>query len=211
MPASGVDKKSESSPLYIARSAGFPDRPPIFNQSLRKYDQDHESRQRQGCEHHLNDRETGRVFAKKPTCNEAASTQEPVSGPSEPIKHISLRRPLSPTRYTRDSPPAPRAIWIFVPTVCPVADANGQFPNSTKIPGQTPWLVMPFTALRQHRTTKALIQSDTLFNDPREQLGVLAPRCDFAVACGLMSYGSSVPRRESMFSRKVLEGKRIAR
>src|SRR3954453_14488865 len=82
-------------------SAGFPMRPPIFNQRLPKYDQRQKSRQHQRCEHHLNDRETGRVFAKEPTCNKAASTQEPVSGPSEPIKHISLRRPLSSTRNVR--------------------------------------------------------------------------------------------------------------
>jgi len=64
-------------------------RPPIFNQRLPKYDQRQKGRQHQRCEHHLDDRETGRVFAKKPTCNNAAGTQEPVSGPSEPIKHIS--------------------------------------------------------------------------------------------------------------------------
>jgi hypothetical protein len=34
------------------------------------------------------------------------SPQEPVTGLSEPIKHISLRRPLSSTRYTRNSPTA---------------------------------------------------------------------------------------------------------
>src|SRR3954463_938716 len=100
-------------------SAGLPMRPPIFNQRLPKYDQRQKSRQHQRCEHHLNDREAGRVFAKKPPCNKAASTEEPVSGPSEPIKHISLRRPLSSTRNTRYSPPAPRAIRVFVPTMCP--------------------------------------------------------------------------------------------
>ena len=78
-------------------------RPPIFNQRLPEYDQRQKSCQHQRCEHHLNDRETGRVFAKKPTCNNAACTQEPVSGPSEPIKHISLRRLLSSTRYTLGS------------------------------------------------------------------------------------------------------------
>src|SRR4051812_9742526 len=88
-------------------SAGVSMRPPIFKQRLPKYNQRQKSRQHQRCEHHLNDREAGRVFAKKPACNKAASTQEPVGGPSEPIKHISLRRPLSSAGNTRDSPPAP--------------------------------------------------------------------------------------------------------
>src|SRR6185369_7384450 len=65
-------------------------RPPIFNQRLPKYDQRQKGRQHQRCEHHLDDCEPGRVFAKKPTCNKTACTQEPVSGPSEPIKHTSL-------------------------------------------------------------------------------------------------------------------------
>src|SRR3954465_8453165 len=91
-------------------SAGLPMRPPIFNQRLPKYDQGQKSRQHQRCEHHLNDREAGRVFAKKPTCNKTATTEGPVSGASEPIKHISLRLLLSSTRNAWDSPPAPRAI-----------------------------------------------------------------------------------------------------
>jgi hypothetical protein len=47
--------------------------PPIFNQRLPKYDQRQKGRQHQRCEHHLDDCETDRVFAKKPTCNNAAS------------------------------------------------------------------------------------------------------------------------------------------
>jgi hypothetical protein len=39
---------------------------------LPKHEQGYESREHQRCKHHLNDRETGRVFAKKPTCNNAA-------------------------------------------------------------------------------------------------------------------------------------------
>jgi hypothetical protein len=125
-------------PCLHSRRAGFPKRPPIFNQRLPKYDQQHKSRQHQRCEHHLNDRETGRVFAKKPTCNKAASTQEPVSGPSEPIKHISLRRPLS---STRDSPPAPRAIWVFVPTMCPSPTPMTDFPIARNRSGRSSdWL-----------------------------------------------------------------------
>src|SRR3954462_1975753 len=122
-------------------------RPPIFNQRLPKYDQRQKSRQHQRCEHHLNDRKAGRVFAKEPTCNKAASTQEPVSGPSEPIKHISLRRPLSSTRNTRDSPPAPRAIRVFVPTMCPSPPPMTGFPVVRKLRGAL--LVAVFTALRE--------------------------------------------------------------
>ena len=84
---------------HCSRSAGFPMGPPIFNQRLPKYDQRQKGRKHQRCEHHLNDRETGRVFSKKPNRNKTASTQEPVSGPSEPIKHISFRRLLSSTNF----------------------------------------------------------------------------------------------------------------
>ncbi len=108
-------------------------RPPIFNQRLPKYDQRQKNRQHQRCEHHLNDREAGRVFAKEPTCNKAASTQEPVGGPSEPIKHISLRRPLSSTRNTRDSPPAPRD-GVRANDVS-TASANDRLRNSAKAAG----------------------------------------------------------------------------
>jgi hypothetical protein len=48
--------------------------------------------QHQCCERRLNVRETGRVLAKKPACNNAADPQQQVGGPSKPIRHIALRR-----------------------------------------------------------------------------------------------------------------------
>jgi hypothetical protein len=44
-------------------SVGFPKRSAIFEQALPKHEQGHESRQHQRCDHHLNDGETGCVFA----------------------------------------------------------------------------------------------------------------------------------------------------
>jgi hypothetical protein len=54
-------------------SAGFPKRSAIFEQALPKHQQGHESCQHQRCDHHLNNRETGRVLAKKPACNNSAN------------------------------------------------------------------------------------------------------------------------------------------
>jgi hypothetical protein len=78
----------------LARSAlSFPKGPAVFDQRLPEYDQGHESRQHKRCKTHLNKHETGRIFfAKKPTCHNAANSQKLVSGPSEPIKYIALRR-----------------------------------------------------------------------------------------------------------------------
>ncbi len=68
----------------------FPERPAIFRQRLPEYDQGHKSRQHQCCKTHLDNSVTERVFAKKPTCNNAANSQELVGRPSEPIK-IAVR------------------------------------------------------------------------------------------------------------------------
>jgi hypothetical protein len=75
-------------------SAGFPNRSAIFQQALPKHEQGHESRQHQRCDHHLNNGETGRVFAKKPASDNSADPQQLVGGPSKPIKHIASPAPL---------------------------------------------------------------------------------------------------------------------
>jgi hypothetical protein len=50
----------------------------------------YDSRQHKRCDHHLKHHKTGRVFANKPTRNNAARIQEQFSGPTEPIEHDSL-------------------------------------------------------------------------------------------------------------------------
>jgi hypothetical protein len=45
---------------------------------------------------HLTNRETGRIFAKKPTCNNAANSQELVGGPSAPIKIALWHHAVTP-------------------------------------------------------------------------------------------------------------------
>ena len=70
--------------------AKFPKRAPILKGRLPKYNYGHDSPQHQCCDHHLNDHKTDRVFANKPTRNNAASFQEQVSGPGEPIEHGNL-------------------------------------------------------------------------------------------------------------------------
>src|SRR5262249_16858435 len=84
------------------RSAGFPIRPPIFNQLLPAYDHGHKSSQHQRRKHHLNDRETGRVTAKEPACNNAPDAQKLVGGPSEPIEHL-LSGPVDALKVSRNN------------------------------------------------------------------------------------------------------------
>ena len=52
----------------------FSKRPAIFDQRLPEHNQGYESCQHKSCKTHLNKRETGRVFAKKPSCNNAANS-----------------------------------------------------------------------------------------------------------------------------------------
>jgi hypothetical protein len=65
---------------------------------LQKCNQEHDSRQRQQRESHLQRKETERVSADEPTRNDATCIQKELGGPKEPIDHDSLNRNvLSPT------------------------------------------------------------------------------------------------------------------
>jgi hypothetical protein len=63
----------------------YPKRSAILDQRLPEYEQGHDCCQHKRCEPHLNERETRCVFAKKPSCNDAAYSQELIGGPREPI------------------------------------------------------------------------------------------------------------------------------
>ena len=65
---------------------GFPKRSAIFHHRLPKYEQRHDGRQHKRCKPHLNKYEAGRVFTKKPSCDNATNPQELVCGPGEPIR-----------------------------------------------------------------------------------------------------------------------------
>jgi len=71
----GVDRECAAVSSQGFESAGFPKRSAILEQPLQKREQGHECRQHHRCKHHLNEGEAGLVFAKKPTCDNAANPQ----------------------------------------------------------------------------------------------------------------------------------------